>query len=116
MDKSDFAGKWRVVEALDLVEDYLDISPDPHILIEVKRKNEVSGSYQFGAQEGEIDGHFENDQTGNLRLIFTFEGYDDMDHDCGYAAASLEAPGVLYLEMHHHMGDTYRYRCRRDGD
>jgi hypothetical protein len=99
---------------LDLADDYLNLSPDPHILIEVKSRNDVSGSYQFGASDGAIDGHFEKDQKGNMQLIFTFEGCDEMDTDNGYGTASFEAPGILFLTMHHHMGDTYSYRCRRD--
>ncbi|MGA9098188.1 MAG: hypothetical protein WB392_04575 [Methanotrichaceae archaeon] len=115
---SEFAGKWRVVEALDLVDDYLSISPDPHILLEVKSKSkkDVLGSYQFGVQDGVIDGHFEKDQMGNMRLVFTFDGCDEMDRDSGYGTASFEAPGVLLLVIHHHMGDTLNYRCRRDQD
>lgn len=116
MNKSEFAGKWRVVEALDLVDDYLNLSPDPHILLEVKSEKEVSGGYQFGAQDGDIDGYFEKDQMDNIQLIFTFEGYDEMDRDSGYGTASFEAPGILLLTMHHHMGDTLSYRCRRDQD
>lgn len=33
MEESEFAGKWRVVEAMDFDEDYLSESPDPHIFM-----------------------------------------------------------------------------------
>jgi len=45
LNERDFAGKWKVVEAMDLVDDYLSLTPDPHLLIEVKSKNEVTGNY-----------------------------------------------------------------------
>ncbi len=56
MNEMDFAGKWRVTKALGLVEDYLGLSPYPHVQFTVKNKKEVEGSYHFGAQDGNIDG------------------------------------------------------------
>ncbi len=47
LNESDFAGKWKVVEAMDLADDYLSLTPDPHLLIEVNSKNEVTGNYQY---------------------------------------------------------------------
>lgn len=114
MERSGFSGKWHVIEALDLVDDYLSLSEDPHILIEAKSKSDVLGSYQFGVQNGEIDGHFEKDCQSKLQIIFTFEGSDEMDPVSGYGIASFEAPDTLLLTMHHHLGDTCRYRCKRD--
>jgi hypothetical protein len=67
--ESEFRGKWKVIEAVDMVEDYLSQSPDPHILIIVDEKNEITGSYQFGTQDGYIDGRFEKDEE-SLKLIF----------------------------------------------
>ena len=109
----DFAGKWKVVETMDLVDDYLDLMPDPHLFIDVKSKNEVTGNYQFGAQDGCISGHFEEDKE-NPRLIFSFEGSDEMDQVNGLGTAFLESPDTLLLKMHYHMGDTYSFRCKRN--
>ncbi len=111
--ENDFAGKWKIVEAMDLVDDYLDLMPDPHLLIEVKSKNEATGNYQFGAQDGCIDGHFEEDEE-NLRLVFSFEGSDEMDHVNGFGTVIFESPDTLLLKMHYHMGDTYSFRCLRN--
>ena len=111
----DFAGKWRVVEAMDLVDDYLGLMPDPHLLFEVKSKNEVTGTYQFGTQDGCIDGHFEKDK-GNLQLIFSFEGSDEMDQVSGYGTVIFESIDTLLLKMHYHMGDTYSFRCQATDD
>jgi hypothetical protein len=113
----DFAGKWRVVEAMDLVDDYLGLMPDPHLLIEVKSNNEVTGNYQFGTQDGCIDGHFEEDKEENLQLIFSFEGSDEMDQVSGYGTAIFESiDDTLLLKMHYHMGDTYRFKCKRKSE
>jgi hypothetical protein len=109
----DFAGKWRVVEAVDLIDDYLGLMPDPHLLIVVKNKNEVTGNYQFGTQDGCIDGHFEQDKE-NLRLIFSFEGSDEMDQVSGFGTVVFESPDTQLLKMHSHMGDTYSFRCKRN--
>jgi len=32
--EGDFAGKWNIVEALDMADDYLDLTPIPCILID----------------------------------------------------------------------------------
>ena len=29
VSESEFAGKWRVIEAVDMADDYLSLSPDP---------------------------------------------------------------------------------------
>jgi len=112
-DERDFAGKWKVVEAMDLVDDYLSLTPDPHLLIKVNSKNEVTGNYQYGAQNGFIDGQFERDKD-NLRLIFSFEGSDEMDPVSGFGTACFKSPDTLLLKTHCHMGDTYRFRCKRN--
>jgi len=70
-----------------MADDYLSLSEDPHILIEVERDKCVSGSYQFGAQDGSIDGRFEKDCKGNPQLTFTFDGCDEMDPVSGYGTA-----------------------------
>jgi hypothetical protein len=112
LNERDFAGKWKVFDAMDQGDDYLSLTPDPHLLIEVNSKNEVTGNYQYGAGDGFIDGQFERDND-DLRLIFSFEGSDEMDPVSGFGTASFESPDTLLLKMHYHMGDTYSFRCKR---
>lgn len=109
--ESEFAGKWKVIEAVDMVEDYLSQSPDPHLLINVDEKNEVTGSYQFGAQDGYIDGRFERDEE-SLKLIFSFEGWDDTDLVNGSGTFCLESEDSFLLTMHYEKGDTLIFRCQ----
>ena len=110
--ESNFAGKWKVIEAMDMVDDYLSLTPDPHLKIEVSGKNEVTGSYLLGAQDGSIDGQFELDKESQ-RLLFSFEGSDEGDEVSGFGTASFESTDTLLLRMHYHMGDTYSFRCTR---
>jgi hypothetical protein len=114
IEERDFAGKWRVVEAMDLVDDYLGLMPDPHLLIKVGSRNEVTGNYQFGTQDGCIDGHFEEDKEENLQPIFSFEGSDEMDQVSGFGTVISESNDTLLLKMHYYMGDTYSFKCKRN--
>ena len=107
-----FAGKWKVIEAIDMVDDYLSLTPDPHLKIEVSGKNEVTGSYLFGVQTGSIDAQLEQDKESQ-RLLFSFDGSDEGDEVSGFGTASFESADTLILRMHYHMGDTYSFRCTR---
>ena len=109
--ESEFAGKWKVVEAVDMVEDYLSRSPDPHLLINVDEKNEVTGSYEFGVQNGYIDGRLHRDNE-NLMLIFSFEGWDDTDLVNGSGTFCFESEDTFLLTMNYEKGDTFSFRCR----
>ncbi|HSD58278.1 MAG TPA: hypothetical protein VLB04_08865 [Methanotrichaceae archaeon] len=113
MKEMDFAGRWRIVEAPDMMDGYLDETPDPYIQINVESKNKVDGEYQFATQDGNIDGRFETDKENNLRLSFSFEGSDEMTEVSGCGIATLESPDTLLLKMHYHMGDTYTFICKR---
>lgn len=114
MKEMDFAGRWRIVEAPDMIEGYLDETPDPYIQINVESKDKVDGEYQFATQDGNIDGRFETDKEGNLRLLFSFEGSDEMTEVSGCGTATLESPDMLLLKMHYHMGDTSIFICKRN--
>jgi len=109
--ESEFAGKWKVIEAVDMEEDNLSLSPDPHLLIQVDEKNEVTGSYQFGAQDGYIDGRFERDEE-SLRLIFSFEGWDDTELVNGSGTFCFESGDTFLLTMNYENGDTFSFRCQ----
>ena len=113
--ESEFAGKWKVIEALESAEDYLSLSPDPHLLINVDEKNDVTGSYEFGVENGYIDGQFERDKE-SLRLIFSFEGWDETDLVNGFGTFCFESKDTFLLTMHYHTGDTFRLRCQATED
>ena len=66
--KTDISGKWRVAELPDLADDYLDLSPDPHVMLELRGRGEIDGAYEFGAQSGTIDGRLERLTSGRSIL------------------------------------------------
>lgn len=109
--KSEFAGKWRVIETVDMVEDYLSKSPDPHILIQVDEGGKVTGNYQFGSQDGYIDGRLEQENE-SLKLIFSFEGWDEADLVNGSGTFCLESGDIYLLIMVYENGNTLSFRCQ----
>ena len=110
--ESEFAGKWKVIEAVDMAEDDLSLSPDSYLLIQVNEKNVVTGSYQFGAQDGYIDGRFEKDNE-SLKLIFSFEGWDEADLVNGSGTFGVESGDTFLFTMNYENGDTFRFRCQK---
>jgi hypothetical protein len=113
--ESEFAGKWKVIEAVDMVEDYLSQSPDPHLLIQVDEKNEVTGSYRFGVQDGYIDGIFEKNEE-SLKLVFSFEGWDEADLVNGSGTFCFESGDIYLLTMNYENGNTFGFRCQATQD
>lgn len=111
--KKALTGKWRVVELPDLSEDYLGLTPDPHVQLKVSKTGEVDGTYQFGLQSGELDGKVETAENGSPRITFTFEGNDEMDPVHGFGTATLTATNALTGEMRYHMSDTDRFTWER---
>lgn len=45
----DLSGKWTVVELPSIADDYLDLTPDPHVLITHTEFERFSAIFQFGA-------------------------------------------------------------------
>ena len=108
------SGKWLVAEMPDLDDDYLDLTPDPHVVLKTqKTRKDVSGDYEFGAQSGEIDGKLETTPGGETRLTFTFEGQDELDPVHGYGEVTLVDEDTLKGYMRYHLGDTYRFVWKR---
>jgi len=110
--ENEFAGKWKVIEAVDMDEDYLRLSTDPYLLIQVNERGEVTGSYQFGTQEGYIDGRFERDGESQ-KLIFSFEGWDEADLVNGSGTFCVESGDTFLFAIKYENGDTFRLRCQK---
>ena len=81
----DLSGKWIVVELPSMSDDYLGLSPDPHVLITHDEFERFSATFQFGAQEGEIDGRVDEAWTHAAAIFFTFVGVDEGDEISGAA-------------------------------
>ena len=100
----DLSGKWAVVELPTMMDDYLDLTPDPHVLITHTEFEVFSATFQFGAQEGVIDGRVDEVWTHAAAIFFTFVGTD-----VGYNAADDTITGT----MRYHQGDDLPFVWRR---
>jgi hypothetical protein len=111
----DLSGKWAVVELPSMTDDYLALTPDPHVLITHTEFERFSATFHFGAQQGEIDGRVDEVWTHAAAIFFTFVGTDEGDEisgaaaDAGYNAAYDTITGT----MRYHQGDDLPFVWRR---
>ena len=112
----DLSGKWTVIELPSMMDDYLDLTPNPHVLITHDELERFSGTSQFGAQQGEIDGRVDEVWTHAAAIFFTFVGSDEGDEifgassDAGYNAKDDTITGT----MRYHLGDDLPFVWRRE--
>lgn len=107
----DLSGKWAVVELPSMTDDYLGLTPDPHVLITHIEFEQFSASFQFAAQQGEIDGRVDEVWTHAAAIFFTFVGTDEGDEISGAAAdAGYNAADDT---MRYHLGDDLPFVWRR---
>lgn len=106
----------------DLVDDYLSETKNPHVNLSVKSKNlSLSGDYEFGLQSGVLNGEVIQDEREvdgtkkkTLRILFSFEGNDEMDEVNGYGEATLSEDGrTLTGRLNYDGCDRYRFVWRR---
>jgi hypothetical protein len=111
----DLSGKWAVVELPTMTDDYLALTPDPHVLIKHEVFERFSATYQFGGQQGEIDGRVEEVWTDAAAIFFTFVGEDEGDEVCGAAAdvAFHAKDDTITGTMRYHQGDDIPFVWRR---
>jgi hypothetical protein len=105
-----------VVELPSMTDDYLDLTPDPHVLITHDEFERFSASFQFGAQQGEIDGRVDEVWTHAAAIFFTFVGVDEGDEISGAAAdvAFNAEDDTITGTMRYHQGDDLPFVWRRD--
>jgi hypothetical protein len=111
----DLSGKWTVVELPSMADDYLDLSPDPHVQITHTVYDRFSASFRFGAQQGEIDGRVEEVWTHVAAIFFTFVGIDEGDEISGAAAdVAFDAKDdtITGTMRYHQGGDLEFVWCR----
>ncbi len=98
-----------------MMEDYLGLTPDPRVLITHPEFERFSATFQFGAQQGEIDGRVDEVWTHAAAIFFTFVGTDEGDEisgaaaDVGYNAADDTITGT----MRFHQGDDLPFVWQR---
>jgi len=107
------SGKWKIVEMPDLSDDYLSLSKDPNMILTLTRRS-VSGHYQYGLCDGELEGEVIESEGRPLEIRFSFEGVDENDDEHGYGEAIFsDDDKTLTGKLHIHAGDTWRFTCRR---
>ena len=112
----DLSGKWAVVELPSMTDDYLNLTLDPHVLITHTEFERFSATFQFGAQEGVIDGRVDEVWTHAAAIFFTFVGNDEGDEVCGAAAdvAYNAADESITGTTRYHLGDEIPFVWRRE--
>ncbi len=111
----DLSGKWAIVELSSMMDDYLDITPDPHVLITHTEFERFTGTYHFAAQNGEITGRVDEVFTDAAALFFTFVGSDEGDEVNGAAADVAYHAGsdTITGTMRYHQGDDMPFVWER---
>lgn len=106
MTRNPFAGAWRIVWMSEWDQDYVDMEVPGHITFRVGR----SGSFQFGLVQGEMDCRI--DGRPNLRIEFTWHGFDEGDELTGRGHAEI-VDSELQGHLHFHLGDDSAFRAVR---
>ncbi len=102
-----FVGIWRIREMEAWDADYFDIEVKAHITI---RRN-LTGEFQFGLVQGEIDGRIET-VNGLPRFEFSWSGIDENDPISGRGwlqADGDQAEGRIFM----HLGDDSALKAER---
>ena len=111
----DLSGQW-VVELPSLPDDYLAQTPDPHVLIRHEEFSRFTATYQFGTQQGEIDGRVDEVWPNAAQLFLTFVGLKDgvevfgAAGDAGYNAKEED---IISGTFRYHNGDDLPFVWKR---
>lgn len=104
-----FVGKWRIVWMEGWDADYFDMEIPAHITI----RKDLTGEFQFGLVQGELDGR-EETSDGAPRFDFSWSGFDENDPMQGRGWLRLgddEVEGRIFI----HLGDESGLRAERQG-
>ena len=103
----DLSSKWAV-ELPSLPEEYLAHTPDPHVLIRHVEFHRFTATYQFGTQQGEIDGRVDEVWPNAAQLFLTFAGTDEgvkVFGAAGDAGYNAQEEDVISGTFRYHHGD-----------
>ncbi len=105
--RAPFAGTWDVVSSPDFDDDYLSMEVAPYVRLR-QEGDRIVGDYQVGLQAGNLDGRLE----GADRVVFSFEGMDELDPVNGAGTLRLKGDH-LTLVLRYHQGDDFTFECER---
>jgi hypothetical protein len=91
------------------------MTDDPHVQISHEEYDRFSATFQFGAQQGEIDGRVDEAWTHAAAIFFTFVGVDEGDEMSGAATdVAFNAEEDTFTgTMRYHQGDDFPFVWRR---
>jgi hypothetical protein len=102
-----FTGTWDVVSSPDFDDDYLRMEVAPYVRLR-QEGDRIDGEYHLGLQTGNLDGRLEGDD----RIVFSFEGMDEMDAVNGAGMATFKGDHMSFKLMYH-LGDDFTFECER---
>ncbi|TAK33816.1 MAG: hypothetical protein EPO21_11740 [Chloroflexota bacterium] len=105
--RTPFVGTWDVVSSPDFDYDYLSMEVAPYVRLR-QEGGRIVGNYQVGLQTGNLDGWLE----GADRVVFSFEGMDELDPVNGAGTLSLKDDRLTFV-LRYHQGDGFTYECER---
>jgi len=103
----DFTGMWDVVSSPDFDDDYLRMEVDPYVKL-YRVGDRLEGEYHLGLQSGDVDGRLGDED----RVVFSFEGMDEMDMVNGTGTIALQGDRLIFKLMYHG-GDDFTFECER---
>jgi len=110
----DLSGKWIVAKLPGMRPAYLKLTRDPHVQIEQSGTSQFSGEFEFGAQQGSIDGKVVDVSEDGASLAFTFAGTDEMDETSGRGEAEYDAStDTITGTMYYHESDDMEFVWKR---
>jgi hypothetical protein len=111
----DLSAKW-VVELPSLPDEYLSQSPDPHVLIRHDDFYRFTATYQFGTQQGEIDGRVDEVWPNAAQIFLTFAGTNGDDKVFGAGgdvAYNAQEEEIINGTFSYHHGDDLPFVWKR---
>jgi hypothetical protein len=101
-------GLWHIYEMDMWDEDYFNMETQAYI--EITPTN--GGEFQFGLVTGSIDGDLE-DNNGEERFVFTWDGADEMDEASGSGWLQLSSKDEVEGLIKMHGGDRSIFKARK---
>ena len=100
-------GTWAVVESPDFDDEYLRMETEPYVKFR-SIDGYPEGEYHIGLQKGHLSSEWEEPD----RMIFTFDGRDEMDPVHGRAMARRVGDRLVFV-LKYYRGDKFTFYCER---
>lgn len=102
-----YLGKWRIVEMDQWDQDFVDLVVPGHVTI----RNDGTGSFQFGAVQGEMDCRIERVADQDV-LSFSWDGSDECDSASGRGWIRVDGKQMTG-HIFFHLGDDSAFKAKK---